>query len=265
MFIARRMLAGILPLICASLFFLLAPLPAFGQRVECRMPTTLELQAIEKAQHVLKQTLEAPVIQLGWKLEGQKSDQVPVSIATDANPERPLMSCWPIYDAAFELSETSPHYLSLQNAAQKGLAAEQTWMAACVKADAKDCDTKPDDVKAGERATAASRLEITATENSPYMRLTRPVPIHKLDVPGAAIAFRTPSTDDYLTDTTVCVGPWKPDVVFGAGRDVLFPFQHPPGTPFIENLCVTIVAAEDMADEVLHKIDWQQLNDALTK
>ena len=58
----------------------------------------------------------------------------------------------------------------------------------------------------------------------------------------------------------------NPQVVFAPGnRDVPFPFQHSPGTPFLENMCIKIVAAPEMAEEVLRKVNWQQLNDSLTK
>lgn len=249
----------------AGLCFLLAPLSAFGQRIECRKPTAQEIQATEKAQRVLQQVLEGPVIGLGWKLQAQKSDQVAQSVATDANPKRPLMSCWPIYDATFDLTAANPRYAALRSAAEKGTVAATNWMAGCMKAPNNGCDVQPDDVKAGERAAAASHLEIGATENSPYMRLSRPEPPQRLDVPGAAIAYDSPSDDKYLVATTICVGPWKPEIAFGTGGDALFPFHHPPGTPFIENLCVKIMAASEMADEILYKVNWQQLNESLTQ
>ena len=41
-------------------------------------------------------------------------------------------------------------------------------------------------------------------------------------------------------------------------------FVHKPDTPFIENIEVRIFGSEDRIKELLHKIDWQQVNTALT-
>lgn len=42
-------------------------------------------------------------------------------------------------------------------------------------------------------------------------------------------------------------------------------FVHPPNTPFIENLEIRIYGAQDRVQELLHKIDWKQVNAALTQ
>jgi hypothetical protein len=41
-------------------------------------------------------------------------------------------------------------------------------------------------------------------------------------------------------------------------------FVHPPNTPFIENLEIRIYGSEDRIQELLRKIDWKQVNAALT-
>jgi hypothetical protein len=41
-------------------------------------------------------------------------------------------------------------------------------------------------------------------------------------------------------------------------------FIHPPGTPYIENLEIRIFGPEDRIKELLRKIDWKQVNAALT-
>ncbi|HET9838926.1 MAG TPA: hypothetical protein VFR84_11880 [Candidatus Angelobacter sp.] len=42
-------------------------------------------------------------------------------------------------------------------------------------------------------------------------------------------------------------------------------FIHKPGTPYIENLEIRIYGAEDRIRELLRKIDWKQVNAALTQ
>ena len=41
-------------------------------------------------------------------------------------------------------------------------------------------------------------------------------------------------------------------------------FVHKPDTPFIENIEVRIFGSEDRIKELLRKIDWRQVNTALT-
>ena len=41
-------------------------------------------------------------------------------------------------------------------------------------------------------------------------------------------------------------------------------FVHKPDTPFIENIEVRIFGPEDRIKELLRKIDWRQVNTALT-
>jgi hypothetical protein len=55
--------------------------------------------------------------------------------------------------------------------------------------------------------------------------------------------------------------PGKWDEANGVYRTV---FVHPPNTPFIENLEIRIYGADDRIQELLHKIDWKQVNAALT-
>lgn len=55
--------------------------------------------------------------------------------------------------------------------------------------------------------------------------------------------------------------PGKWDETNGVYRNT---FVHPPSTPFIENLEIRIYGPEDRIKELLRKIDWKQVNAALT-
>jgi len=238
-------------IICfAALCMLCIPTALLAQ---CREPTAPERQAAENAARVIQQTLDAPVASLGWKAQGEKSvlSAGGLSIAKASNPPRPLMSCGALYSAKFIITETNSRYATVHAQTEKLTSGH----------------AKPDEIKEISRAMAAGDLEIRATENEPYMRSTRSEPIRKLDVPGVAVAFQEPSSDDELkVDTTVCFGAWKPEIVFGANnRYIPFPFLHPKETPFIENLCVRIHATPEVAEDVLHKVNWQSLNAALAK
>ena len=91
----------------------------FAQRAECRQPTAPESQAVDNASRIIRLTVEAPLAGLGWALQPRRSDQIPQSVATDANPKRPLMSCWPIYDATFRMTEANPRYARLHTLAEE--------------------------------------------------------------------------------------------------------------------------------------------------
>jgi hypothetical protein len=55
--------------------------------------------------------------------------------------------------------------------------------------------------------------------------------------------------------------PGKWDETNGVYRSV---FVHPPNSPFIENVEIRIYGAEDRIQELLRKVDWKQVNTALT-
>jgi len=252
-------------LILTSLFALCAAVPALGQREECRKPTAAESAAAAKFVSTVTPALEGPLASLGWKLRSRRSDGMPLSIGVDANPVRPLGSCWPLYAATFDMTDANPRFAALKAATDKGMQVGTAWMGVCLKT-MKGCDQKPAEMKEGERATAGVSVEIRAGENTPYMRGPHTEPLRKLDVPGAAIAYELSDRDEYLKATTICFGGWKPDVVFSSDKSlVLFPFRHGRLTPFIENLCVVIRATPEARDEIVRKVDWKALNAALTK
>jgi hypothetical protein len=90
-------------------------------------------------------------------------------------------------------------------------------------------------------------------------------PISRIEAPGAAVAYTYSDSDEYQRNTTLCFGPFKPEVVFSSGKSLVpFPFHHPKQSPFIENLCVNIRSTHETADEIVRKVNWKPLNAALT-
>ena len=41
-------------------------------------------------------------------------------------------------------------------------------------------------------------------------------------------------------------------------------FAHPPNSPFIENVEIRIYGADDRIQQLLRKVDWKEVNLALT-
>jgi hypothetical protein len=232
----------------AGLCMLCTPVATQGQA--CREPSPQERQAVENAVRVMKQAVEGPVTSLGWKAQANELATGGISVASNPNPMRPLMSCTPLYAAKYQITEANPRYAAIHSEIEK----------------LNNGNVQPDGIKGAAQAMAASVVEIRATENIPNMRTTRSHPIRRLEIQGVAVAFQEPTNDELMEDTVLCFGAWKPDVVFGTdNRFIPFPFQHPKGTPFIENLCVRIHAAPEMTDAILRKVNWQQLNASLTK
>jgi len=44
-----------------------------------------------------------------------------------------------------------------------------------------------------------------------------------------------------------------------------FVFTHPNGTPYIENIEIRLYGADDRIQEMLHTINWKQVNEAMTR
>jgi hypothetical protein len=83
------------------------------------------------------------------------------------------------------------------------------------------------------RASAA--ISVRASENSPQ-------PL----VPYATSV----QSDDGTVTTTRCYG--------------RYPFRHPPGSPYVENLCVSLITSPSVTKELDRTIDWSALRAALT-
>jgi len=90
---------------------------------------------------------------------------------------------------------------------------------------------------------------------------------HGLQIPGAAFAYKInndvpdPGTSAYL----LAFGNWHPLKWDAEQGWYHFVFAHPQNTPFIENIEIRIHGADDRVQELLHAIDWNEVNQALTR
>ena len=96
--------------------------------------------------------------------------------------------------------------------------------------------------------------------------ITAPDPKRDPKIPGATFVHR--DRDNPFNHGVAYVlffsngklGKW--DATNSVYRNV---FAHPPNTPYIENLEIRIYGAEDRITELLRRIDWKQVNSALTQ
>jgi len=86
-----------------------------------------------------------------------------------------------------------------------------------------------------------------------------------LQIPGAAFAYKIKNTE-YASGTAYVL-------LFGDARALTwnpehnwfdYKFAHPAGTPFVENVEFRIYGADDRIQQLLHTIDWQEINKAIT-
>jgi len=87
-----------------------------------------------------------------------------------------------------------------------------------------------------------------------------------LQIPGTALAYKINNTA-YASGTAyvllfgdVKALTWNPEHNWFD-----YKFAHPPGTPFIENVEFRIYGADNRIQQLLHVVDWQEVNNALTR
>lgn len=74
-------------------------------------------------------------------------------------------------------------------------------------------------------------------------------------------AFCQPGASCYL----VGFGNWQTARRKPGEQALGFVFTHKPGTPFVENVVIRLTGADDRVRELLQTLDWNALNDALTR
>jgi len=181
---------------------------------------------------------------------------------------RPLMFCDNANRADFKLNESSPLYSRLNDSANYYM----------------DLSSKTDDgtraLQLMEKYTAFLAREnygFTVYENSPDYYLQQPgggqVIDHysKLAVAGAALIFQiwykgVNKGDELTKQTVLCFGNWKNDLIKTSDNRWHVPkrFLHEKGTPFIENIVITIHADTTITNNIIKKVDWTKMNDGLT-
>src|SRR5579884_777064 len=108
------------------------------------------------------------------------------------------------------------------------------------------------------------QVQVRCNQATPAMT-SAPDPKTDPDVPGATFVHKDRNNPFshgaayVLFFSNGSTGKW--DQTNGLYR---FKFAHPANTPYIENVEIRIYGAEDRIQELLKKIDWKQVNAALT-
>lgn len=118
----------------------------------------------------------------------------------------------------------------------------------------------------GDKMESLSNITVYVYINRENLE-THPDPKKDLSIPGAAFAHR--DTGQYFQSEKgysyyLGFGNWKAATWDAAHGWLHFNFIHPRHTPYIENIVVIFFGADDRVKELLNKVDWKILNDALT-
>jgi hypothetical protein len=121
--------------------------------------------------------------------------------------------------------------------------------------------------KIGQQVQSLMRVQVQVHFNRAKLGF-EPAPAnnHDLHIPGAAFAYKIDdSAFGHGTAYILAFGNWnssKWDAEHGWYR---FHFAHSQNTPYIENIEVRIYGADDRIQQLLHSIDWNALNNGLTR
>jgi len=94
-----------------------------------------------------------------------------------------------------------------------------------------------------------------------------PSPAHNKDLqlPGAAYAYKVNNSySGHGTAYSLLFGNWQAAKWSDSEGGYRFTFAHKEQTPYIENVVIDIYGADDRIQELLHKINWNDVNSAIT-
>lgn len=238
-------------------FVFLSIVPAV--HAQLREPNPAEQAAIDKMQHAIKQVFDAfgDDPSASWMLaDDWGHDQVLVS----TRPVVPLdlnTTFRRLYGTKHD-SERAQKVLSpLQAQADAALAKNDSagWQAIANKLNAL--------MFVGMEAHINKKVITTPPPSKP----------NDATVAGATLVYKVEDDDCNWNDSSrgqcwlVAFGNWERSGYsannYHQGYD--FHFQHPAGTPYIENVVITMRGAPDRIAEIMKLPVWQQLSDALTK
>jgi hypothetical protein len=121
--------------------------------------------------------------------------------------------------------------------------------------------------KIGEQMSALQAVRVEVHFNRANIGFDpEPDKNQDLHIPGAAFAYNTgKSPTGHGTSYLLAFGNWSNSKWDADHRWYQFHFAHPQNTPYIENIEVEIYGADDHIQQLLHSIDWKQMNDGLTR
>ncbi len=123
-------------------------------------------------------------------------------------------------------------------------------------------------MKAGASVQDLTHVKVSVHFNRANLGSIDPPPAqnHDLQIPGTAFAYKTKDNPtNHGSAFVLAFGDWKSAKWDAENNWYHFKFAHAQNTPYIENIQVEIFGADDRIQQLLHSIDWQTVNQALTR
>lgn len=225
--------------------FALVPLSLFGLLMP-RKPTPVEQKAIANySLHINKVLNQFRGAEWTEKIDFELTDTM---VNPDSN--RPL-DITELFQRTYDARTTSPRYKKL--------------IVPMVRKMEKEKDTAE---KHLQKAQIEDLLHVRVQVNCNVLVTTlHPGPEKKnaVNVPGAIAAYKDEDNRyGYGSSYLLLFGNPKAAKWDPASLYFYYYFAHPPNSPFIENVEIRIYGADDRIQQLLRKIDWKEVNLALT-
>lgn len=235
-----------------------------GIGAECRKQRRSEKEVITKAINVFDNTLISSLQNIGWKVNEEQNGLNGV-VANHPGPFRPLSLCSPFFELKLSLDPNSDYGKKLQDSAE--------YYAQQSSQNANDDKALVQATQNMFRIRNMQNISISIDANSPYIKSEyhtgskdRFTVLHIQSVPYAYQIYQAPS-DNLGTpeeSTYLCFGKWD-GADMHASSYVNYPFVHKQSASAIENFEIMIKAPASVANEIIKKIDWSKMNEALTR
>jgi hypothetical protein len=231
---------------------------------ECRKQRYTEKEVIGKAVKIFDNAFIQLLQKTGWQITEEKNG-LTTQIADHPAPFRPLFMCSDFFSLKLSLDPNSAYGKMIQDSAEyynQQLSQSSPGTKAYLQASQNLF-----------RMQNMQTAEIAIDANSPYLKQDYTIGSKDkstvLHIPGSAYAWQlylapTDQLGSPEEKTMIFFGNWK-GANMHSGTYVGYPFIHKQQAPFIENFVVTITAPASAANGIIKKIDWQKLNDALSK
>jgi hypothetical protein len=231
---------------CSALVAVCLIAPAFGAKL--RPPTPAEQQVLKKYEGVINKTLDQFQSD-DWDENVDYAINEDVVVGMDTG--RPL-----------DVDEMFQRTYRVRNGSERWNQVVGPQMA--------KLQEEPDMSKKmaiGQALQALNSVEVEVHFNS-AVSIDAPPPGGKsyIQVPGTAMAYHaTANPYTHGAAYVLLFGNWQGLKYSAEHNAYQFHFAHPQNTPFIENIVIQIYGADDRIQELLKKIDWNAVNEGVTK
>jgi hypothetical protein len=239
---------------------------------ECRKQRRPEKAVISEAVKIFEESLINPLRDLGWDVESEENGHNSL-IANKPFPFRPVFLCSDFFHLKLSLNSNSAYGKMIQDSADYYLKQSEEFGEQFQQTnDKKYLKYIQDATMKVAYFQIMQSLEIKISGNEPYLKAPHAMEAKDkftvLHIPGTSYACRFFKAGNEKLDASefasLYFGNWT-GADMNAKSYVSYPFVHKHQSPFIENISVTITAPGKIIDEVIKKIDWNKLNEAINK